>query len=92
MDKRQMKIAGILVLIACAICIFVAVERYQTNADNVKAMNQLGQSTPLSGMMGIGEMKPRTPAATKYASVLAVVSAVGGAVLLVKSKGSQQLR
>ena len=86
MDKKQTKIAGIVALVLCAICIFAAVERYQANANNVKAMNQLGQSTPLSGMMGIGEMKPRIPAATKYAAVLAVISGVGGAVLLVKSR------
>ena len=86
MDRKQMKIAGIVALAVCAICIFVAVERYQTNAKNVKAMNQLQQSSPLSGMMGAGEMKPATPAATKYAALFAVVSGVGGGVLLVKSK------
>ncbi len=58
MDKKQMKIVGIVALVVCAICIFVAVERYQTNANNVKAMNKLQQSSPLSGMMGAGEMTP----------------------------------
>ena len=81
-----MKIVGIVALVVCAICIFMAIERYQTNANNVKAMNQLGQSTPFSGVMGVGQMKPGTPAATKYAAIFAVVSGVGGAVLLVKSK------
>jgi len=66
----------------------VAVERYQTNANNVKAMNQFGQSTPLSGMMGVGQMKPVTPAASKYAIVFALVFGIGGGVLLVKSKES----
>ena len=88
MDKKQMKIMGIVVLVVCAICIFVAVERYQTNANNVKAMNQLGRSTPLSGLMGVGQMTLRTPAATKYAAVLAIASGIGGAVLLVKSRES----
>ena len=88
MDKKQMKILGIVALVVCAICIFVAIERYQTNANNVNAMNQLGRSTPLSGMMGVGQMKSGTPAATKYAAIFAVVSGVGGAVLLVKSKES----
>ena len=86
MDKKQMKIVGIVALVVCAICIFVAVERYQTNANNVKAMNKLQQSSPLSGMMGAGEMTPAAPAATKYAAVFALVSGIGGAVLLVKSK------
>ena len=83
-----MKIAGIVALVVCAICIFVAIERYQTNANNVKAVKKLAQSTPLSGMMGVGQMKPRTPAATKYAAIFAVISGVGGGVLLVKSKES----
>jgi hypothetical protein len=86
MDKKQMKIAGVVALVVCAICIFVAIERYQTNANNVKAMNQIGQSSPLSGMMGAGEMKPAAPAATKYAALFALVSGIGGGALLVKSK------
>ena len=86
MDKKQMKIAGIAALVVCAICTFVAVERYQTNANNVKAMNQLQRSSPLSGMTGIGEIKPGTPAATKYAALFSFVSGIGGGVLLVKSK------
>jgi len=86
MDKKQMKIAGIAALVVCAICIFVAVERYQTNANNAKAANQLLQSSPLSGMTGAGEIKPATPAATKYAAFFAAVSGIGGGVLLVKSK------
>jgi hypothetical protein len=86
MDRKQMKIAGIVALVVCAICIFVAIERYQTNANNVKAMNQLRRSSPLSGMMGAGEMKPAAPAATKYAALFALVSGIAGGVLLVKSK------
>ena len=86
MDKKQMKIAGIVALVICAVCIFVAIDRYQTNANNVRAMNRLQQSSPLSGMMGTGEMKPAVPAASKYAGLFAVISGVGGAVLLVKSK------
>lgn len=37
-------------------------------------------------MMSVGEMKPRAPAATKYAALFALVSGIGGGVLLVKSK------
>ena len=88
MDKKLMKILGIVALVVCAVCIFVAVERYQANANNVRAMNQIGQSSPLSGVMGVGEMEPVTPAASKYAIVLALASGIGGGALLVKSKGS----
>ena len=86
MDKKLMKIVGIVALVVCAICIFVAIERYQTNANNVKTVKKLAQSTPLSGMMNLEETGPGIPAATKYAAVFAMLSGVGGAVLLVKSK------
>ena len=88
MDKNLMKIVGVLLLVVCAICVFVAVERYQSNANNVKAINQFQRSSPLSDMVGIGEIKPVTPAASKYAIVLALASGIGGGVLLVKSKES----
>lgn len=86
MNKNHMKIAGIAALVICAICIFAAIERYQNNAGSVKVMNQLTGSSPFSGMMGQMEMKPATPAATKYALFFAAITGIGGAVLLVKSK------
>ena len=88
MDRKQMRIVGIVCLVICAICVFVAVERYQANAGNVRAMNAMRQSSPLGGMMGNVQMKPATPAATKYAMLFAVLSGVPGVVLLVKSKES----
>ena len=42
-----MKIAGIVCLVVCAVCVFVAIERYSANADNVRAMNQMRQSMPM---------------------------------------------
>jgi hypothetical protein len=83
MDPKVMKILGIVALVVCLACVFVAVERYNTNAKNVKAMNQLAASSPLGGMMGQGELKPVMPAATKYAILFAVISGIGGGVLLV---------
>jgi len=83
MDKKQMKIVGIVCLVVCAVCIFIAIERYQTNADNVRAMNAMQQSSPLGGMMGGGEMTPATPAATKYALLFAAISGIGGVALLI---------
>lgn len=81
MDKKQMKVIGTICLVICAVCIFVAIERYNTNAGNVRAMNAL----PLGGMMGGGNMKPATPAATKYSLLFAAISGIGGALLLVRS-------
>ena len=79
-----MKIVGIACLVVCAVCVFVAVERYQSNAANVEAMNALRQSSPLGGI--VGTMEPATPAATKYAIFFALITGAGGVVLLVKAK------
>lgn len=94
MEKSQMKLLGIVCLVICAVCVFVAIERYQTNAKNVRAMNQMRNSSPLGGMMtqvtGQGQLKPATPAATKYAMVFALIFGAGGTVCLVKSQGDTQ--
>jgi hypothetical protein len=73
--------AGIVCLIASAICVFVAVERYQANADSVRAM----QSSPLRAMLGGGDLEPATPAATKYALLFATLFGGAGIAMLVKS-------
>ena len=73
MDK---KVVGIVGLVISAICLFIAIERYSTNANNVAAMNQLGGS--LFGQ----NLKPATPAATKLGLVFALVFGIGGGVLL----------
>jgi len=80
-----MKLFGIVCLVICAVCVLVGIERYNTNAGNVRAMNAFQQSSPLGGMMGGGNMKPATPASTKYALLFAAISGIGGAVLLAKS-------
>ena len=88
MEKSQMKLLGIACLVICAICLFVAIERYQTNANNVRAMNQFRNSSPIGGMLGEmtgqGQMRPATPAATKYALLFALISGTGGGILLAK--------
>lgn len=84
-----MKLIGIVCLVLCAVCLYIAFERYQTNANNVRAMNQFQNSSPVGGMMrqmtGQVEMKPSTPAATKYALLFALISGIGGGVLVAKS-------
>ena len=88
MEKDQMKMAGIACLVICAICLFAAMERYNSNAANVNAMNAFRQSSPLRHGLpsGLQKMKPATPAATKYALLFALLSGVGGSVLLGKCK------
>ena len=94
MEKSHMKITGIVCLVISAVCIFIAVERYQTKAKKVRAIKQKlnRDSTPLGGMMkqmtGDVKIKATTPAATKYALLFAVISGVGGSVLLAKSQSS----
>lgn len=82
MDSSNLRIAGFACLIVCLVCIFVAVERYQTNAGDVAGINQFGRSFPGGGI----ELKPATPTATKYALLFAVISGVGGALILAKSR------
>ena len=86
MEKSQMKMLGIACLIVCAVCLFISFERYQSNANNVRAMS----SSPLGGMMSVmtgqSQMKPGIPAATKYALLFAIISGVGGGVLMSKSQ------
>lgn len=82
--SNQLKIAGIVLLIVAAICVFVAIERYQANASAVNAMNELGGGL-LQGMAG-GELRPSTPTASKYAIALALVCGGGGGYCLWKSK------
>ncbi|MBN1125100.1 MAG: hypothetical protein JXA82_08835 [Sedimentisphaerales bacterium] len=86
-NQQILMIIGVVCLVICAALLFVAVERYQTNANNVKAMNQMQQGSPMGGMGGmLGPLKPATPAATKYAAAGAVLSGIVGVVLLVMSR------
>jgi len=81
MDK---KVLGIIGLVVCAICLFIAIERYSTNANNVEAMNQMGGS--LFGQT----MKPATPAATKYALLFAAVFGIGGGFLITSAASKKK--
>ncbi|MGE4619226.1 MAG: hypothetical protein AAEJ04_05390 [Planctomycetota bacterium] len=49
---------------------------------------QLIQQSPLAGMVigGHGQLEPGIPVATKYAAFFALLSGIGGTVLLVKSR------
>jgi hypothetical protein len=93
MEKKQIKIAGIVCLVISAICIFIAVERYQTANDD-RALKQMinDDATPIGGMMnqmtGGAKIKATTPVATKYAILFAVVTGGAGGILLVKSNSS----
>lgn len=67
---------GIIGILISIVCLFVAIERYSTNVNNVKAMNQMG------GALFGQTMTPATPAATKYALLFTLVFGTGGGVLV----------
>jgi hypothetical protein len=82
-DPKAMKIVGVICLVVCCVLLYVAYERYQTNANNVRAMNQMRQSMPAGPLSGQVEMRPAAPAATKYALLFAVLCGAGGVTCLV---------
>ena len=81
MNAGALKIVGISCLVVCVICLFVAYERYQANASNVNAANQLFGSTPLGELAG--NLRPAMPAITKYALFFAALAGLGGAGCLI---------
>ena len=80
---NQMKLAGIVLLVLAAVCLFVAFERYQANANAVAAMNQMGGGM-FQAMTGGNE--PSIPAATKYSLLGALIFGGGGAYSLANAK------
>ena len=52
MEKDQMKMAGIACLVICAICLFAAMERYNSNAANVNAIKDFRESSPREQIAG----------------------------------------
>lgn len=85
MTRQNLKPIGIACLVVCAICLFIAFERYQTNASNVNAMQRMTESMPFGGASPFREMRPATPTATKYALFFALISGAGGVICLVRS-------
>ena len=92
MDKNVMRVLGVVALVVCAVCVFVAIERYQTNAKNVRAMNRGPIRMPGGRTIetNFEVFKPATPAVTKYAMFFALISGAGGVVLLVMSAQTKQ--
>jgi hypothetical protein len=84
MNKSQLKVVGILCLVICLICLFVAVERYRTNAENVRIIRTQGWG-PIPEMVR-WESREGIPVATQYAVFFALLSGIGGGVLLLKSE------
>ena len=83
MSSTGLKAIGMVLLIVCAGLVYIAVDRYNENANKVKFMNQVTQGSPLGGREG--GFKPATPDATKYAGAGAAVAGLSGIVCLAMS-------
>ena len=79
------KVGAIICAVICAICLFIAVERYQSNASSVNAMNQFS-----GGLIGSMKMKPGVPAETKYAGFFGVLAGLGAVAFLVVGNRERQ--
>lgn len=93
MSPGALKGLGIGCFVLCAILLFVAWERYDSNAKAVEAANRMMKSSPFGGgspfggmmkeMTGSSELKPGVPAATTYSLIFAALSAIGGVLCFV---------
>ena len=88
MDSKTLKIIGAICLVVCAISLFVAVERYQTNAKNVRAMNRGPITLPGGGTLetNFEVFRPAMPAATKYGIFFTVLSACGAVACFIGAR------
>ncbi len=84
MNTGQVRMLGFACLIVCLVCLFIGAERYYANANNVKAMNEFGRA--MGAIPGEMRLTPGVPTATVYAGFFALLSGVGGTILLIKSK------
>ena len=60
------------------VCLFIALEIFQTNASNVNAMKRMAQSMRFGSKSPFREMKPATPATTKHAQFFTLRSGASG--------------
>lgn len=85
------KITGIVLLVLCVVCLYVAIERYQSNANAVRAMNQLGGRL-FESMTGGEQLIPKVPLATKQALIGALLFGAGGAACLLTARRNKHKR
>ena len=85
------KATGVVLLVLCVACVYVAIERYQSNADAVRAMNRLGGRLFESMTAGEG-LIPKVPLATKQALIGAVLFGAGGTACLLTARTNKRKR
>lgn len=74
MTSGAWKGIAVICLVVCIVALFVAFERYQHNAEQVRTIEDISDMTPFGGMIDIS---PGIPTVTKYALFFAVLSGVG---------------
>lgn len=85
---------GFALLFVAALCAFIAWERYDTNAENLRAI----QSSPLAkGFLeafgGTQAARPAVPTESKYAMFIGAAALIGGIVLVLpRGSGSSDER
>lgn len=74
--KENLKIFAIISFVLSAICVFVAIERYNSNANNVKAMNAMQNNfsnqtkrISMNSMSGNVKPTPLTPVIREFGNV-----------------------
>lgn len=78
------KTVGVVLLIVAAFCAFVAGERWQANAEQVRAAERFLRRSPFGMMDEDEKLEPAVPVATKYAIVLGILCAAGGLYLVLR--------
>ena len=88
MDKRTLRLMGIVCIGLALVALVVAYERYSTNADAVRAMNQImNPAGGFHGHLGSGvQLTPGVPAVTKYLILLSLFLAGAGGYSLYSSR------
>ena len=83
MNVTMLRGIGVGLIVLGLILGFVGIERYQANANNVAAMKQMVGGFPMGDMLGLKEINPGMPAASKYALFFAALSIAGGVACIV---------
>ncbi|MDX2096459.1 MAG: hypothetical protein SFW36_01675, partial [Leptolyngbyaceae cyanobacterium bins.59] len=85
MSPKNLQRTGLVCCVLCSALLFVAYERYESNAKAARAINELTQLFPINTGVTV---TPAMPTASKYALFFAVLSGVGGVACFTASRKS----
>ena len=87
MNPSTTRMCAVALLVATAVLAFIAVERYQDRQSERQARREHPIGALVEDVVGQPESSG-VPTATKYCGFFAFLSAIAGAVLFTKSRGS----